>query len=279
MNHRLFNFNSLIIGLLILIYTPLIFHWYDGWLNKTISTEHEYFSHGLIGLPFAGYICWLKRKKWARLDEESHPLALIFLLVGVWCYLSGVVDLVNLSFPLVVTGVCLWLKGIPGLKLFGFPLILIWLAAPNPLPYLITPYTLPLQKFIAATVAFLLMHIGIDVYVEQIYIAVGGRLVEVAPYCAGLKMLFTSLYVGLMLLYWTDNLSDRRKTNLLLIGTIGISIIANIIRNALLAYFHGTGKDEAFVWLHDSWGGDLYSVVMLSFVVLILKILDKTASD
>jgi cyanoexosortase B len=276
---KLVNFNNLVICLLILIYAPLIFHWCDGWLNKNISTEHEYFSHGLIGFPLAVYICWLKRKKWERLEEKSHPLAVAFMLIGSWFYLSGVVDFVNLSFPLVLTGICLWLKGISGVKLFGFPLTLVWLATPNPLPYLITPFTLPLQAFIAATVAFILMNLGIDVYVEQIYIAIGGRLVEVAPYCAGLKMLFTSLYVCLMLLYWTDNLSDRRKTSFLLTSTIVISIAANIIRNTLLAYFHGTGKDQAFAWLHDSWGGDLYSVIMLSFIVAFLKIIDKQANE
>jgi hypothetical protein len=34
----------LIIGFLAVIYGPVIFHWYDGWLNKSIGIEHEYFS-------------------------------------------------------------------------------------------------------------------------------------------------------------------------------------------------------------------------------------------
>lgn len=274
-NLKLFNFNITIILLLILLYTPLIFHWYDGWLHKNISTEHEYFSHGSIGLPFAGYICWLKRKKWARLENQSHPLGAIFLLSGSLFYLSGVVDLVNLSFPLVLTGICLWLKNFNGLRLLGFPLILVWLATPNSAPYLITPFTLPLQQFIAATVGLLLIQFGIDVQVDLIYLSVGGRLVEVAPYCAGLKILFTSLYVALMLLYWTDNLSNWRKTSFLLIAAIFVSIGANIIRNTLLAYFHGTAQDAAFTWLHDSWGGDLYSTIILSSIVFLLKIIDK----
>ena len=56
----------LMIGFLAVIYGPVIFHWYDGWLNKSISTEHEYFSHGLIGLPYAAYIVWQNRKKKKR---------------------------------------------------------------------------------------------------------------------------------------------------------------------------------------------------------------------
>lgn len=270
---RIFNF--IILALLTVLYAPLIFHWYDGWLNKSISIEHEYFSHGLIGFPFAGYICWLKRKKWQRIKEQAHPLGIVVLGIGSIFYLTGVPELVNLSFPLVLAGICLISKGIEGLKLQAFPLLLVLLATPNSLPYLVTPLTLPLQKFIAGTAGFILMQFGLDVSVEQIYLAVGGRLVEVAPYCAGLKMLFTSLYVALMLLYWTDNLRDRSKTTTLLIGAVIISVIANIFRNTLLTFFHGTGRDELFAWLHDSWGGDLYSTIMLGSIVLLLKFLDK----
>ena len=268
-------FSFIIIGLLTLLYAPIVIHWYDGWLNKSINIEHEYFSHGSIGFPFAIYICWLKRKKWQRLAEQTHPLGIILLGIGAILYLTGVPELVSLSFPMVLIGVCLSLKGMPGLKLQGFSLLLVMLATPNSLPYLITPLTLPLQKFIAGSAGFILMQFGLDVSVEQIYLAVGGRLVEVAPYCAGLKMLFTSLYVALMLLYWTGNLGDRTKTTTLLISAIIISVTANILRNTVLTFFHGTGRDELFVWLHDSWGGDLYSTLMLGSIVLFLKFLDN----
>jgi cyanoexosortase B len=264
-----------IIALLSIIYTPLIFHWYDGWLNKNISIEHEYFSHGMIGIPLAIYICYLNRKKWQKLPNSNHSLGFLLLIIGSIFYLTGVAEFANLSLPIILTGLCLWLKGIPGLKLNGFPLLLILLATPNSFPYLITPFTLPLQKFIAGTAGFILIQLGLDVTVEQIYLAVGGRLVEVAPYCAGLKMLFTSLYVGLMLLYWTGNLSNRKKTTLLLVGAAIISISANIIRNTILAFFYGTGKDRLFTWLHDSWGGDLYSAIMLGSIVLLLNFIDR----
>ncbi|MDJ0687277.1 MAG: cyanoexosortase B [Xenococcaceae cyanobacterium MO_188.B32] len=268
-------FNFIIIALLTLLYAPIIIHWYDGWLNKSISIEHEYFSHGLIGFPFAAYICWLKRKQWRRLSEQAHPLGIVGLGIGSVLYLTGVPELVNLSFPLVLVGICLISKGMAGLKLQAFPFLLVLLATPNSLPYLITPFTLPLQKFIAGSAGFILMQFGLDVSVEQIYLAVGGRLVEVAPYCAGLKMLFTSLYVALMLLYWTDNLRDRTKTTTLLVGAVTISVIANILRNTILTFFHGTGRDGLFTWLHDGWGGDLYSTLMLGSIVLFLKFLEN----
>lgn len=268
-----------LLGILVLLYAPLLLYWWDGWAKKSISIEHEYFSHGIIGLPFAAYLCWVNRKKWQRLPNISHPLGAALLVVGGIFYLSGVSEWVNISFPLILAGLCLWLKGIPGFKLQGFPLVLVLLATPTSVPYLITPYTLPLQSFIAATAGFILTQIGMQVIVDGINIYVGGRIVEVAPYCAGLKMLFTTLYVGLMLLYWTGALSSRRKSIWFLSIAVLMSISANIVRNTLLSFFHGTGQEGAFHWLHDSWGGDVYSAVMLLLLIPVLNWIDAYFSE
>jgi cyanoexosortase B len=274
---KLFSFA--ILGVLALLYAPILLHWFDGWLNKSISTEHEYFSHGIIGIPFAAYLSWINRKKWQRLPDVNHPLGVALLMVGGIFYLSGVPEWVNLSFPAILTGLCLWLKGIPGFKLQGFPLLLVFLATPTALPYLIAPYTLPLQSFIAGTAGFILSQFGMEVTVDGTNIFVGGRIVEVAPYCAGLKMLFTTLYVCLMLLYWTGALSSRRTTIWFLSTAVVLSVTANIIRNTLLSFFHGTGQQAAFEWLHDSWGGDLYSAIMLLLLVPILNQIDRYFSE
>jgi cyanoexosortase B len=260
-----------IFGVLLLLYAPILLHWLDGWLHKNISIEHEYFSHGIIGLPFAAYIVWLNRKKWQRLPNLTHPVTIGLLIIGGIFYLSGVTEWVNLSLPIILTGLCLWFKGIPGLRLQGFPLVLVLLATPTALPYLIAPYSFPLQSFIASTAAFILNQLGMQIIVDGINLYVGGRIVEVAPYCAGLKMLFTTLYVSLMLLYWTDSLSSRRITAGFLSIAIVISVTANIIRNTLLTFFHGTGREGAFSWLHEGWGGDLYSACMLLSLIPLLN--------
>ena len=263
--------NASLVVALGLLYAPLLIYWYDGWLEKNISIEHEYFSHGLIGLPFAAYIAWTLRSQWSQLANISHPAGAILLLVGGLCYWSGLSDLVNLSFPIVLAGLCLWLKGIAGLKLQKWPLIFVALATPTHLPYLIEPLAFPLQKFIASVAGFILVQFNLNVTVEQVYLFVNGQIVEVAPHCAGLKMLFTSLYVGLMLLYWTGIASDRTKSILFLFSAATISVVANIIRNTLLTLFHGTGQDGLFHWLHDSWGGDLYSALMLGLLVVLIN--------
>ncbi|NER23258.1 MAG: cyanoexosortase B [Symploca sp. SIO1C2] len=268
-------FDGLLLALLVILYTPLLIHWCDGWLNKSISLEHEYFSHGLIGIPFAAYLSWKNRQQWHQLPSTTHPLGIALLVLGGLFYLTGQSELVNLSFPLLLVGLCLWFKGIPGLKLQSFPLLLIFLATPTAVPYLISPYILPLQRFIAGVAGFLLTHLGMDVTVSGINLLVGGRVVEVAPHCAGLKMLFTNLYVGLILVYWMGTWKSAQKTTLFFLGAIFISVSANIVRNSFLTFFYGTGRDDAFHWLHDSWGGDIYSAGMLVMLVVLLNWIDR----
>lgn len=274
--------NAIILALLVLLYAPLLLHWVHGWLYKSISIQHEYFSHGLIGLPFAAYIAWTLRSRWRRLSDQAHPAGAVLLLGGSFCYLSQMPDLMNLSLPLILAGLCFWLKGWAGFRLQAFPLLLVFLATPNQVPYLLEPYTLPLQRFIAGTAGFILQQLGINVYIDQIYLFVNGNFaspVEVAPYCAGLKMLFTSLYVGLMLLYWTGTLTSRLKSGLFLAGVVGMSISANIFRNTALTYFHGTGREAGFHWLHDSWGGDLYSAISLVLLIYLLRLIDYVVPE
>ncbi|MBD1851133.1 cyanoexosortase B [Leptolyngbya sp. FACHB-711] len=266
-------------GLLLLLYTPLLLHWIDGWINKSISTEHEYFSHGLLGLPFAAYLVWSKRHRWQTLPDRTHLGGMVLLTLGLVWYLSPLPDAINLSLPILLAGLCLWLKGIPGLRLQAFPLLLVLLATPNSVPYLLVPYTLPLQRFIAGVAGFLLVQAGMPVRVDEIYLFVNDRVVEVAPYCAGLKMLFTSLYVGMILLYWTGARMSRSQVMRLLAGILLLNLIANIIRNALLTYFYGTAQEAGFHWLHDGWGGDLFSTVLLGLIVLLMRWIDRQSND
>jgi len=256
-----------ILILLLLLYTPLILHWVDGWLHENISTVHEYFSHGIITLPFAGYVIWFNRKKWHRLPDTTHPLGGFLLLLGGVFYLSGVAEWVDLSFPVILVGICLWFKGIGGLKLQRFPMLLVSLATPTAFPYIVAPYTFPWQSFIAHTVGFILSEFGMKVTVLGIDIYVNNQITEIAPYCAGLKLLLSSINVSLILLYWTNTISSRQITTYFLGTTACVSIVSNIVRNTLLAYLHGIGQAAAFEWLHAGWGGEVYSTCTLLVLI------------
>lgn len=261
--------------LLVLLYAPLLVHWYDGWFNKNISIEHEYFSHGIIGLPYAAYIAWTNLDSWRKLPKSPHPFGGFLLVLATLFYLSRLSDLINLSLPLMLGSICLFSKGIPGFKLQGIPLLFVLLGSPNHIPYLIEPYALPLQHFIAQISGLILIKAGLNVRVEEIYLYVNEQIVEVAPHCAGLKMLFTSLYVSLMLLDWTGVWNSYKKSILFLASTSIISITSNILRNALLTYFQGTEKVGLFTWLHAGWGGDFYSACILGLLILLLNGMEK----
>jgi cyanoexosortase B len=74
-------------------------------------------------------------------------------------------------------------------------------------------------------------------------------------------------------------LSSRRKSIWFLSIAVLISVSANIVRNTLLSFFHGTGQEGAFHWLHDSWGGDVYSAVMLLLLIPVLNWIDAYFSE
>lgn len=272
-------FESVITLLLGVLYAPLLIHWVDGWLNKSISIDHEYFSYALLGFPYAAFSAWHLRKRWQALPEQAHFLGLGLLSLGIVSYVSPLQNLINLSLPMMLTGLVLFFKGKAGLRLMSMPLLLILLATPTDLPYLIAPYLMPLQRMIATIAGWILNQGGMNVTVDQIYILVNERIVEVAPYCAGLKMLMTCLYVGLLLLHWTGNIRSRLKTIVLLSGAALISVVGNILRNTALTFFHGTGQTHLFEWLHESWGGDLFSAMLLFSVMLLMQGIDKVALD
>ena len=239
-------FEWAVIGLLGALYVPLLWHWVDGWLNKSISIQHEYFSHGLLGLPFVCFLVWEQRSRWQTLPAKCSWLAMPFLSLATIFYISHLPDLMNLSLPLMLAGLLLGLKGLAGFRLHLFPWVLVVLSTPTQLPYLIEPYILPLQSFIASVAGFILLQFGIDVQIDGIYLSVNEQLVEVAPHCAGLKILFTSLFMGLILTQWTGLYRSRLRTSLFFVGIVGVSVVGNIIRNTLLTYFHGAQMTQAF---------------------------------
>lgn len=261
--------------LLAVLYVPLLLYWLDGWLNKSISIDHEYYSYAIIGFPYAAIVAWQLRHRWNELPDRANFMGLSLLVVAGIFYLSPVQEFMNLSMPIVPVGIALLFKGWKGLKLMAFPLLFIALATPTAFPYLVVPYLLPLQQMIASVVGFILMQMDMNVVVDQIYVRVNDRLVEVAPYCAGLKMMMTSVYVGLIILHRTENFSSRIKTTFLLVGAVLLSIAGNIIRNTLLSYFHGTDNTVMFDWLHESWGGDVFSALLLASVLLLMHVIDR----
>lgn len=153
----------------------------------------------------------------------------------------------------------------------GMLLMFIFFVSFNYIFYLIEFYVLFLQKFIVGVVGFILMYLYMNVIIEEIYIYVGGRIVEVVFYCVGLKMLFISFYVFLMLFDQIGVIKSCVKIIFLLISVVLFSVSVNILRNIMLIIFYGIGQDEVFYWLYDGWGGDMYFVCMLVLLILIMN--------
>ncbi|MEO1589820.1 MAG: archaeosortase/exosortase family protein, partial [Cyanobacteria bacterium J06632_22] len=68
---------------------------------------------------------------------------------------------------------------------------------------------------------------------------------------------------------------SKLRTRIFFVGIIAVSVMGNILRNTILTFFHGNQMDAAFHWLHDSWGGDLYSAAMLGSLVVLVQLLQR----
>ena len=126
--------------LLAVLYVPLLLYWLDGWLNKSISIDHEYYSYAIIGFPYAAIVAWQLRHRWNELPDRANFMGLSLLVVAGIFYLSPVQEFMNLSMPIVLVGIALLFKGWKGLKLMAFPLLFVALATPTAFPYLVVPY-------------------------------------------------------------------------------------------------------------------------------------------
>jgi cyanoexosortase B len=71
--------------------------------------------------------------------------------------------------------------------------------------------------------------------------------------------------------YWTGAWRSWQKTTVLMGGAVFISVVVNILRNTVLTILHGTGRDELFHWLHDSWGGEVYWLLIVILLVGLFK--------
>jgi len=60
------------------LYGPLLWHWVDGWVSKSISIQHEYFSHGILGIPLAFKLVWVPTEDFdtfVLVDDDGEELA------------------------------------------------------------------------------------------------------------------------------------------------------------------------------------------------------------
>jgi exosortase len=185
-----------VLSLVLVIYSPTLRDLgLDWWTDSSLS-------QGLLILPLALYIAWLRRG--LTLDQPPAPTYCGFLAIAAAavCFLLGKLGaeffLTRMSFVILLFGLIWTFWGWPRLRTLFFPFAL--LATSIPLPALIyNTITAPLQLFASAVATEVAQFFGISVYRDGNIIHLAQTSLGVEEACSGLNSLSALMIASLLL--------------------------------------------------------------------------------
>jgi exosortase len=228
----------LLISLLLALYGAALIDLFQKWYS---SYNSEY-AQGLVIVPFAILVAWLRRASVAAISAHGELRGLILVGIGCALHLFGRLAVgmyaSQLSFVLVLAGIIWVCWGAGRLRALALPLIL--LAVAIPLPALVySRLSMPLRMLASTIACWVADLIGVSVYREGAIIHLAGMSLGVWEACSGLQSL-SALMVGAVPLGFA--LCRFPLTRLLVcLSAIPIAVMANIVRvtgTAILSDWH-----------------------------------------
>ncbi|MFO0947401.1 MAG: exosortase/archaeosortase family protein [Planctomycetota bacterium] len=244
-------------------------------LIHTWTTDPDY-SHGFLVLPVALYIAWSRRSSRPALEGPAvGSLGLIGISLVVW--LAGVVfnipPLEEFSLLGSIAGV-LWLLGGKKFLVWSLPSV-FYLVFMIPLPYtLAVARAAQLQRFAAASAAYLLQACGIPALADGNVIQLERETLDVAYACSGLQMMIAFLAVTTAIAF----LSNYRWLGkmLLSLSAIPIAIACNTLRILITAIGFQIFPSEAVrLFVHD-FGGLFFIPLAIGLAYLEIHLFERS---
>ncbi len=260
---------SILIGITIILYFPIIKGLIDSWYSDAN------YSHGFL-IPFlAGYLIYDKRDDLIKLTVDKNYWGLVILSGGLLLYIFGTAASeyfsVRLSFIIVLIGIVMFNLGTQVLKNIWFPLLFLFFMVP--LPYIIYyNITFPLQLYSSQIASHILKIIGIPLILQGNIIHLQNYSLEVVEACSGLRSLMTLSALAAAIAYM---IIKRPLPGIILVMlTPLIAILANagrIFMSALIAIAISPKLAEGF--FHELSGLLIFLIglIIISFAALLLK--------
>lgn len=226
-----------------------------------------------IGFLYVGiHSFWKHRQSLRKLSSESRDLFIGYavLLVGIaWLlFCQHSTSLQAAALMLILIGVTWSSFGILFFRYFASPFLLVLLSIYPNYAFLaartwhaVTPPFL-LENLMAWLGSLALNIVGQPAIAESRWITLPAGAVVVGPRCSGFDMAFEvsacSLILGLIL--------NQRWRRIVLAVTLAIllSLLFNIPRIMLLTLAAVYGGEQSFEFWHGPWGGQIFSVAMLT---------------
>jgi exosortase len=261
--------------------------WYD-----------ENYSHGLLIPLIIGYILWLQRDKFARVQTKPSEVlggaAVVLGLFGLWAGVAGAeLYTQRLSLILLLAGLVVYFWGAGLLKLLLVPFGLLFLAMPIP-AIIFNKIAFPLQLFASRCAVWSMSLLGIPVLRQGNIIelkplnSIDTKKLEVVEACSGIRSLMTLVTLAVVFAYFTHTPSDEPPSGkrsgwlksygfwravILIASAIPIAILTNAFRvsgTGVLAHYYGTQVADGFFHSFSGWAVYIVAFILLFGLGIIL---------
>ena len=213
-------------ALLAVAFWPILLSMYGSWFDAAL-----YMEHGVLVVPAAVYMTWVKRSALARIPCAPSTWGLVLLLLGALLATLGLaahwVWVGRMAFLVSIVGLIVALYGIQMVKELAYPLgILIFMVAPPSFVY--ERVTLSLQLLASRLGESCLEFIGYSVVREGNILELAGSKLSIEEACSGLRSLLSITFMCSLYNYFFVSGNPLRA--FILIMAIPIAILGNIFR-------------------------------------------------
>lgn len=226
-------------------------------------------EHSKLIPLIVAFLVWYHRDEIRKAPKEGSNLGLIFIAIGIFCYVIGARALqarvAILGFPFLAFGSVLFLWGKQVARILLFPIALLFFMIPLGA---IEQMTFKLQFLIIGIVQFLSRLVGISIFVVGTSIRpVSGEWgFDIAEGCSGIR----SLIAMIMLTALYVHIFERKlwKKVAILIFSVVFAIIGNAGRIFTIIVLAKLGFPNFAGGIYHDW-----STYLLSFPIALLSML------
>lgn len=249
---------------LVAVYLPTLYDLVIDWAADTN------YSHGFLVPIVSFYLIWIRRKELAATTMKSGHAGLVVIVLGLVLFVAGTAAAeyftARLSFVVLLLGLTWYLFGGEIIRRTWFAFF--FLCFMIPIPYVVYfAVAFPLQVAATKITVSVLSTIGMEVIRQgNIIHLAGGRALEVADACSGIRSLIALFAIGAMWAYlFQKNLIGQI---VLFLSTVPIAVFANVVRVLITVMIVATVTDKVTDEpLHTIMG---LSVFVVEFVGLFI---------